>query len=96
MHARVTRFEGSVQQVDSGIKFVKEKIIPGAKKMTGFKAGYWLIDRASGKGLAIALFENEAAVKGSEGDAAQTRDQAGGETGIRITGVERYEVIAQA
>jgi hypothetical protein len=95
MHARVTRFEGSAQQADAGIKMIKEQIIPAAKKMGGFKAGYWLLDRAGGKGLAITLFESEAAMKASERDAEQSRAQAAAQ-GFRIAGIERYEVVAEA
>jgi len=93
MHARVTKFEGSPDQLDAAIKLVKETIVPGAKKLAGFKGGYWLVDRASGKGFSVTLFESEAALKASEDAAAQLRSQASSLT--KITGVERYEVVAQ-
>ena len=93
MHARVTKFEGSPDQLDAAIKLVKETIVPGAKKLQGFKGGYWLVDRASGKGFSVTLFESEAALKASEDAAAQLRSQAQSVT--KITGVERYEVVAQ-
>jgi hypothetical protein len=95
MHARVTRFEGSPSDVDKGIKLIKDEIIPNAKKMQGFKNGYWLIDRMSGKGVAITLFDSESSVRSSEGSAEQSRKVAS-DAGFRIAGVDRYEVIAQA
>ena len=95
MHARVTTFEGPAQQAEAGVKLIKERTIPSAKKMKGFKAGYWLLDRAGGKGLAITFFESEAALKASEGDAEQTRNEAKA-AGFRVSGVDRYEVVAQA
>jgi len=93
MHARVTKLEGSPDHLDAAIKLVKETIVPAAKKLQGFKGGYWLVDRASGKGFSVTLFESEAALKASEDAAAQLRSQASPLT--KITGVERYEVVAQ-
>src|SRR2546422_11063029 len=93
MHGRVTKFEGSPDHLDAAIKLVKETVIPSAKKLAGFKGGYWLVDRASGKGFSVTLFESEAALKASEDAAAQLRAHASSLT--KITGVERYEVVAQ-
>src|SRR3989449_9885231 len=93
MHARVTRYEGNPQHLETAIKNINEQVIPGAKKIAGFKGGYWLVDRASGKGFSVTLFESEAALKASEDAAAQLRSQASSLT--KITGVERYEVVAQ-
>jgi hypothetical protein len=94
MHARVTRFEGSPEQVDAAIKLVNETIAPGAKRLQGFKGGYWLLDRPSGKGFSVTLFETESALHASEDAAAQLRSQAS--SVVRITAVERYEVVAEA
>jgi len=94
MHARVTRYEGSPEQVDAAIKLVKETIAPAAQRMQGFKGGYWLLDRPSGKGFSVTLFENEAALHATEDDAAQLRSRAS--SIVRITAVERYEVVAEA
>ncbi len=95
MHARVTKFEGSPDQAETFIKYTKESIIPAAKKLSGFKGGYWLLDRKSGKGLSVTLFESEAALKASEDTAAQMRTQATQSVGAKITGVDRYEVVAE-
>ena len=94
MHARVTRFEGSASDIDKGIKLIKDTIMPSAKKMSGFKNGYWLIDRVSGKGMAVTLFDNEASMRASETSAEESRRQAT-DAGFRMVGVDRYEVVAQ-
>src|SRR2546425_6549922 len=95
MHARVTKFEGSPDHLDAAIKLVKETIVPAAKKLQGFKGGYWLIDRASGKGFSVTLFESESALRASEDASAKLRSDAATASGAKITGVERYEVIAE-
>ena len=51
MHARLTKFEGSPHEIETGIKQIKEQVIPTAKKLAGFKGGYWFVDRATGKGF---------------------------------------------
>jgi hypothetical protein len=94
MHARVTKFEGSPEQVDAAIKLVKETIAPGAKRLEGFRGGYWLLDRASGKGFSVTLFNSESDIDKSEDAAAQLRAKAS--SFARITAVERYEVVAEA
>jgi len=93
MFARVTRFEGEPDQVEAATKLIKETIAPGAKRLQGFKAGYWLVDRTTGKGFSVTLFESEAALHATEDDAAQLRSRAS--SIARITAVERYEVVAE-
>jgi hypothetical protein len=94
MHARLTRFEGSPDQVEAGTKLIQETVIPAARKLPGFKGGVWMVDRTSGKGFGLTVFENEAAVRATEDAAAQIRSAASETT--KITGVERYEVVAEA
>jgi hypothetical protein len=93
---RLTRFEGSAEEAKKLIDHTNEKVIPRAKEIAGFKGGYWLMDRQTGKGFAITLFESDAALRASEDSAAQIRSQATQEAGAKMTGVERYEVFAQA
>ena len=95
MHARVTRYEGNPQHLETAIKAINEQVIPGAKKIAGFKGGYWLLDRASGKGFSVTLFESESALRASEDASAKLRSDAATASGAKITGVERYEVIAE-
>ncbi len=96
MHARVTRFKGEPARIDENIRRIKEDVIPFAKKLAGFKGGYWLVDRKTGVGFSVTLFESEAALQSSEEAAAKLREQAMAGGAGQITGVERYEVFAQA
>jgi hypothetical protein len=96
MHARLTRFKGDPAKLEEGIRLIKEQVIPSAKKMAGFKGGYWLIDRKSGAGFALTLFDSEAAVQASEEASKKLRDQVTSTGVSQVTAVERYEVIAQA
>jgi len=96
MHARVTRFKSEPARVDEGIRTIKEHVVPSAKKLAGFKGGYWLVDRRTGEGFSVTLFESEAALQTSEDSAKKIREQAEAAGGTKITGVERYEVVAEA
>jgi len=94
--ARATRFEGPPEQLEKLIKYANETVIPAAKKLQGFKGGYWLADRKNGKGFALTLFESESALRASEDASAGIRSDAAKQTGTTMAGVERYEVYAQA
>lgn len=96
MHARVTRFKSEPARIDDGIRNITDNVIPNAKKLTGFKGGYWLVDRKTGMGFGVTLFESEAALQSSEEAAKKIREQAASTGVTQITGVERYEVVAQA
>ena len=96
MHARVTRFKGEPARIDEGIRNIKENVVPNAKKLAGFKNGYWLVDRKTGEGFGVTFFESEEALQSSEEAAKKMREQAASTVGNQITGVERYEVVAQA
>ncbi|HEV8054821.1 MAG TPA: hypothetical protein VGP30_08320 [Candidatus Limnocylindrales bacterium] len=96
MHARVTRFKSEPARIDEGVRRIEEKVVPNAKKLAGFKGGYWLVDRKTGEGFSVTLFESEAALQASEEAAKKLRDEATADGPTRITGVERYEVVVQA
>src|SRR5256886_9508577 len=94
MFARVTRYEGDPDKLEAATKLIKETIAPAAKRLQGFKGGYWLVDRATGKGFSVTLFESEPALHATEDDAAQLPSRAS--SIVKIIPVERYEVGAGA
>ena len=96
MYARITVSETSPDKVDLAIKVINEDIIPGVKKVAGFKGGYWLGDRTTGKGVTITLFDTEEALKNSEDVTKQIRSDAAKKIGATVQSVDRYEVLAQA
>jgi len=96
MFARVSIIEGSPDRLDESIRQTQGKIIPEAKKMHGFKGLYQLIDRKTGKGMAITLWETETDLKASTEAANRLRAQAS-ETlaATQPPRVEIYEVAIQ-
>ncbi len=88
MYARIATFESDPARVDDAIKLVQEEVqgdtpegLEGAKMMM-------LVDRETGKGLGVTLFESEEAMR--RGDEALNAMSPGASE--RRTSVEFYEV----
>jgi hypothetical protein len=92
MYARVATFESDPAQVDDVISMVRSSVesdetpegLEGAKMLM-------LIDRETGRGLGVTLFESEEAMR--RGDEALNAMSPGGSE--RRTSVEFYEVPVQ-
>jgi hypothetical protein len=52
--------------------------------------------RATGKILAVVVYDSEEHIRQTDEAAAQLRQQVGGVAGVNFTGIETYEVIGQA
>jgi hypothetical protein len=92
MYARVATFQGDPATTDEAIGMVRGQVDSGEPPpgLEGAKM-LMLVDRESGKGLGITLFENEEAMRrGDEALNAMTPTGGG-----RRTAVEFYEVPVQ-
>jgi hypothetical protein len=94
MYARVATFEGDPSQADQAIEFVRsqqeqDSPPPGLESAKGF---LMLVDRQSGKGLGITLFDTEEDLRRAD-EALNAMNPPGG-TGRR-TAVDFYEVPLQ-
>ena len=91
MHARMTVLKGSAADAEAGIANFRENVAPLAKEQG--KGAILLLDRESGKAVAITLWQDEEAMKASEERANALRADA-----RQIMGagdeptVERFEV----
>ena len=91
MHARVTTLSGSPGDVDSGIANFQADVVPFAKEQG--EGAILLVDRQSGKAIAITLWADEQALRESEGAANALRANAADQMGASETPtVELYEV----
>ncbi len=96
MFARITRTEARPEDIDGAqVKYDEETLFPTLRTVDGFKGAYVLVDRATGRGLTMTLWESEAAMGASEAAVAKMRDRAPAR-GFTIVGVERYEVAVVA
>ncbi len=80
MFARVTVSQAapnlSSEAQERIARYIREQIIPNSRKVPGFKGGYWLADRKTGKGLTVTIWDTEQAEQASQAAAAQARQQA--------------------
>ena len=93
MYARVSKLEGSPEQVDELERIAAEWIAPSLTQMEGFRGILALASRRSGEVQLVTLWESEEALRQSEEDADQLRDATAQAVDGEITGVERYEVV---
>jgi heme-degrading monooxygenase HmoA len=59
-YARVLTTTVQPGKMDEGMQIVRDSILPAARQQPGFKGGFWLQDRGTGKIMAITLWATEA------------------------------------
>jgi heme-degrading monooxygenase HmoA len=92
MHARVSTITGSPDQADAGISDFREKVMPWIKEQGG-RGGILLLDRETGKAIAVTLWSDEEAMRQSEEAANEHRRRVSDEMqSAESPIVERYEV----
>ena len=94
MHARVSILEGgNPDQIDEGLRFVKEQVQSQLIQTEGFKGMVALADRETGKTMGINFWESEEALRVSEEAANRLRSGSADAMGHHTRAdVERYEV----
>ena len=92
MHARMSILEGPADQVDEGMRYVREQVLPQLQQQDGFEGFVVLSDRQSGKIIGVSLWESEQALRASEEVGDRTRSESAEAGGATVAGVERYEV----
>jgi heme-degrading monooxygenase HmoA len=92
MHARMSTLEGSPDEMDEGLRDVKEHVLPLLRQQDGFKGFIALGKCRSGELIGITFWESEKAMQASEEVGDRTRSHTAQDTGDTIVDVERYEV----
>ena len=60
---RATWVKVDPAQLDGGIEFYKGTLLPALEELEGFCSASLLVDRASGRGVAAATFDNAEAIE---------------------------------
>jgi len=92
MHARMSTLEGSPEEMDEGVRDVREHVLPLLKQQEGFKGFIALGNHQSGELIGITFWESEQAMRASEEVGDRTRSDTEEATCNAIEDVERYEV----
>jgi heme-degrading monooxygenase HmoA len=93
MHARLTTIEGVPDKMDDATRHVREQTLSQLREMDGFKGFVALADSQSGKLLGLTFWEDEEALRATEGAASSVRSGAAEAAGGTVAGVEQYEVV---
>jgi heme-degrading monooxygenase HmoA len=93
MYARVTTIQGAPDKMDDATRHFQEQALPQLQKMEGFKGFVSLGDRQSGKGIGVAFWESEEALRATEQAASSVRSGAADASGGIVASVEEYEVL---
>ena len=89
MFARVSTYRGAdADRLLEGFQSVTEPL----EQMDGFSHAYFLVDRDSGKGMSITVWESEQALSASAAKADELRKRGSETGGGSIESVEQYEI----
>jgi heme-degrading monooxygenase HmoA len=88
----MSTLEGSPNEMDEGLRDVREHVLPLLQQQDGFKGFIALGNHQSGELVGITFWESEQAMRASEELGDRTRSDTAEATGDAIEDVERYEV----
>ena len=92
MYARMSTLEGSPNEMDEGLRDIREDVLPILQQQEGFKGFIALGNRQSGELIGLTFWESEQAMQESEEVGDRARSDTAEDTGDAIVDVERYEV----
>ncbi len=92
MYARVNRVEGRPERVDDAIAWWREHIAPAHSP--GRAGAIMLVDRQTGAGVGIGLWESREAMERSEAGNKETLREAQRDVGTQNAVVEHYEIVS--
>ena len=59
MYARLTKMQVRLERLEHSVEIFKESVVPAAKKQKGYRGIYLFLNRKTGEGVTLALFDNE-------------------------------------
>ena len=91
MHARVSVFQMTPDDVDAGIEYGRGTV-PQMMEMEGFLGNLALVDRQSGRITSVTLWESEDAMVAGEERANSMRSSGAAYVNAEVVSVDRLEV----
>jgi hypothetical protein len=91
--ARVSEFQVDPERLDEMAREGVEHVLPALKMQDGYNGGLVLVDRRSGKVLAVTLWESEQAMYTTDEAAYWLRSFGAEAGGGMLKGVGRYEIF---
>lgn len=91
MYARATTMSVPREQQDAAVEQYRAGI-SRFREMPGNKGAFLLVDRNTGRGIAVTVWESEEAIAESRERANELRQQAAQESGGDVLEVQEYEI----
>ena len=88
MYARVSTYSGDGDRLLDGFADLTEPLAA----IDGFSHAYFMVDRESGKGMSITIWETEEALNASVEKANELREKGAAAGGAEIESVQHYEI----
>jgi heme-degrading monooxygenase HmoA len=96
MYMRLTTTQMPPEQLDTMVGFFQQRVGPAMQQQPGFQSTYVLVDRATGKGGILSVWESEDALRQAETMLNQQRAEGGQAVQATVTPTsEVYEVAFQ-
>jgi hypothetical protein len=100
MIVTIATFEESGEQLEEGVRHVREEVVPSIRGAAGLRAAYWLVDRGAGKRLSVTVWNDPnasaAAMPGVMASIKRLREEAGRTEPQRAPDrSDRFEVFAE-
>jgi len=92
--ARLSTFDVAPDRADDAVAFFNRTDLREAEEAGGFRRGFWLLDRATGKGAELVIFDSQTALDSAESEEADARSHAA-EAGVKLSAEQFYEVVAE-
>lgn len=94
MYVRGTAVKTAPEKLNATIANFEQAVVPGLRKLPGYLGATLSVDRQTGEGIAVTIWESLAAMNAAEQAATQARRQSAEATGGQIVDVDRFEVTA--
>jgi hypothetical protein len=95
-HARVVDFEGDPSRIDEAVRLLETNVLPNVRNLPGFQGGFWIIDRANGKGVGVTLFDSSASLAANREAANAIRERTKSQLPGTVGEFREYEVLTRA
>jgi heme-degrading monooxygenase HmoA len=97
MYARVTTTHMSPAKTDEAIQLWRDSVMPAAKRQKGFKSARLLVDRKTGKGLSVVMWETSADALATGESSAYLKEQLAKFASLFTAppAVEQFEVAVE-
>jgi hypothetical protein len=92
MHARLHRLRTTAEQYETGLRMVREDLLPWARESDGYCGAIGLVNRETGEALLVTLWSDEESRAKSAEAAQRLSSIAALASGADLDGLENLDV----